>query len=80
MKYTSFHWVSVMTGIRSRQRKVSSVRHRVQTGSGTHPVSYVMDNGGPGCEADHSFPSVAEVKDCVKLYLHFPVRHGAVLS
>jgi hypothetical protein len=35
----------------------------------------------PGCEADHSPPSSAEVKECVELYLHSPVRlHGIVLS
>jgi hypothetical protein len=26
----------------------------------------------PGREADHSPPSIAEVKDCVELYLHSP--------
>jgi hypothetical protein len=26
----------------------------------------------PGCEADHSPPSSAEVKECVELYLHSP--------
>jgi hypothetical protein len=26
----------------------------------------------PGCEADHSPPSNAEVKECVDLYLHSP--------
>jgi hypothetical protein len=25
-----------------------------------------------GCEADHSPPSSAEVKECMELYLHFP--------
>jgi len=35
----------------------------------------------PGREADHSPPSSAEVKECVKLYLHSPIRlHGVVLS
>jgi hypothetical protein len=55
-----------------------SLRHSVQTGSGAHPASYPM--GGtrgsfpgvkrPGCEADHSPPSSAEVKECMELYLH----------
>jgi hypothetical protein len=35
----------------------------------------------PGREADHSLPSSAEVKECVELYLHSPIRlHGVVLS
>jgi hypothetical protein len=35
----------------------------------------------PGREADHSPPSMAEVKECVELCLHFPIRlHGVVLS
>jgi hypothetical protein len=43
----------------------------VQTGSGAHPVSYKMGTGGqfpgskarPGCDADHSPPSSAEVEN-----------------
>jgi hypothetical protein len=35
----------------------------------------------PGREADHSHSSSAEVKECVELYLHSPIRlHGVVLS
>jgi hypothetical protein len=35
----------------------------------------------PGREADHSPPSSAEVKECVRLYLHSPIRlHDVVLS
>jgi hypothetical protein len=35
----------------------------------------------PGREADHSPSSSAEVKECVELYLHSPIRlHGMVLS
>jgi hypothetical protein len=35
----------------------------------------------PGHEADHSPPSSAEVKECMELYLHSPIRlHGVVLS
>jgi hypothetical protein len=35
----------------------------------------------PGRKADHSLPSGSEVKECVELYLHFPIRlHGVVLS
>jgi len=34
-----------------------------------------------GREADHSPPSSAEIKECVELYLHSPIRlQGAVLS
>jgi hypothetical protein len=35
----------------------------------------------PGREADHSPPSSAEVKECVKLYFHSPIHlHGVGLS
>jgi hypothetical protein len=35
----------------------------------------------PGREADSSPLSSAEVKECVELYLYFPIRlHGVVLS
>jgi hypothetical protein len=35
----------------------------------------------PGREADQSPPSSAEVKECMELYLHSPIRlHGLVLS
>jgi hypothetical protein len=35
----------------------------------------------PGCEADHSPPSSAEVKGWVELYLHSPIcLHGVVFS
>jgi hypothetical protein len=65
-----------------------SLRHRVQTGSVTHPASYQMGNGTlslgvkrPGREANHSPPSSAEVKECVELYLDSPIRlYGVVLS
>jgi len=34
----------------------------------------------PERDADHSLPSSAEVKECVELYLHSPIRlHGVVL-
>jgi hypothetical protein len=65
-----------------------SLRHCVQTGSGAHPVSYPVSTGGSfpgvkrsGCEAGHSSPSTAEVKECVELYLRSSIRlHGVVLS
>jgi hypothetical protein len=48
----------------------SSLHHRVQNGSGAHPASYPMGNGGsfpgvkrPESEADQSHPSSAEVKN-----------------
>jgi hypothetical protein len=35
----------------------------------------------PGREADHSPPPSAEVKECVELYLHSPIRpHGVEFS
>jgi hypothetical protein len=35
----------------------------------------------PGREADHSPPSSAEIKECVELYLHSPIRlHGVAPS
>jgi hypothetical protein len=53
-----------------------SLRHRVQSGSGAHPASYAMGMGAlslglkrPGREADHSPPSIAEVKECMELHL-----------
>jgi hypothetical protein len=57
-------------------------------GSGAHPASYPVGTSSftlgvkrPGREADHSPPSSAEVKECMELYLHFPIRfHGVVLS
>jgi hypothetical protein len=33
----------------------------------------------PGREADHSPPSSAEVKECMELYLHSPIRLGGVV-
>jgi hypothetical protein len=51
-----------------------SVRHRVQTGSGTHPASYPTGTGTfiqeikrSGREVGHLSPSSAEVKECVEL-------------
>jgi hypothetical protein len=47
-----------------------SLHHRLRNGSGTHPASYPMGTRGffprakrPGCDADHSPPSSAEVKE-----------------
>jgi hypothetical protein len=53
----------------SRQDQEFSFLHVVQTGSGVHPTFYPIGTGGsypdlkrPGCEADHSPPTSAEVK------------------
>jgi hypothetical protein len=57
-----------------------SLHHRVQNGLGpTQPpiqwVPAVLSLGvkRPGREADHSFPSSAEVKEWVELHLHSPI-------
>jgi hypothetical protein len=41
------------------------LRHRLQTGSGAHPISYPIGTGdkAAGSEADYSTPSSAEVKN-----------------
>jgi hypothetical protein len=61
-----------------------SLHHRVQNDFGAHPASNPMGTLGvkrPDRGADHSPISPADVKECVKLYLHFPIRlHGVVLS
>jgi len=58
-----------------------SLHHRVQNGSGAHPASYPMGVKRPGREADHSPPSSAEVKKCVEVYVHSPIRlHVMVLG
>jgi hypothetical protein len=56
-----------------------ALHHRVQKGSGAHPASYTMGNKSsflgvkrPVCEAHHSSPYSAEVKELVELYLHSP--------
>jgi hypothetical protein len=64
-----------------------SLRHHVQAGSGAHPASYPVGIGGnylgvkqSGREADHLPPSSTEVKECVELYIHSPIRlHSMVL-
>jgi hypothetical protein len=60
-----------------------SVHHRVQTGSGPPPPAYLMgirESFLGGKEADHSPPCSAEVKECVELFHHSPIRlHGVVL-
>jgi hypothetical protein len=41
-----------------------------------------MEIKRPGCEADHSHPSSAKVKECVEIYTCTPpiCLHGMVLS
>jgi hypothetical protein len=44
------------------------------------PLALSLEVKRPGREADHSLSSSAEVKECVVLYLHSPIRlHGVVL-
>jgi hypothetical protein len=66
-----------------------SLRHHVQTGFEAHPArtiqwvqeAFSLGVKRSGREADRSFPSCAEVKECVELYLHSPTRlHGVGLS
>jgi hypothetical protein len=65
-----------------------SLHHRFQNGSGAHPASYPMATRGsfpgvrrPGCEADHSPPSSAEVKNAWSYTSTLPIRlHGVMLS
>jgi len=46
----------------------------------THSMG-TWDSSTSGREADHSPTSSAEVKECVELYLHIPLRlHGVELS
>jgi hypothetical protein len=64
-----------------------SILHSIQTGSGAQPASYPMGSRGSfprvkwqGCEADHSPPFSAKVKNG-EPYLHFPIcLHGMVLN
>jgi hypothetical protein len=57
---------------------------RTALGPSQPPIQWVrgalsLEVKGPGREADHSPPSSAEVKECVELYLHSPIRlHGVV--
>jgi hypothetical protein len=69
--------VSIVTRLRtcrpgfdSREDLGISLRHRVQTGPEAHKASYPMEPrvlspvvNRPGCEANHSLPSNAEVKN-----------------
>jgi len=61
-----------------------SVKARVLDVNASYPMSTRDSFPGvkrPGREADHSPSSIVQVKECVELYLHFPIRlHALVLS
>jgi hypothetical protein len=70
----------------SQQGKDFSLLHNVQSGRGAHPTSYPMGTGAislgvkpPGCGADHSPPSSAEVKNvgAIPPLLHMSSWHSA---
>jgi hypothetical protein len=45
------------------------------------PGAFSLGVKRPDCEADHSHPSSAEVKEYVEIYLYSPIRlHGVVLG
>jgi len=62
--------------------------HRVQNGSEAHTDSHTVGKTGSllgvkrqCCEADHSPPSKADLKEWVEIYIHSPIRlHNMVLS
>jgi hypothetical protein len=60
-----------------------SIFHAILTGTRAYPVSYPVDTWGVNRlvhEAEHAFPSSAEVKK-LELYLQFPINHhGVVLN
>jgi hypothetical protein len=59
---------------------------RTALGPAQFPIQWIIGAPSlgikrPGREADHSPTSSAEIKECVELYLHSPIRfHGVVLS
>jgi hypothetical protein len=54
---------------------------RLALGPNQPPIQEVPGAIIQGRQFDHSTPSSAEVKECVELYLHSPVRlHGVVIS
>jgi hypothetical protein len=68
---------------------IFSLRHRVETDPGAHTASYPTGVGGsysrvkrPGREADHSHPSIAEVRNTRSYTSTPPVRlhHGVALG
>jgi hypothetical protein len=85
-----WHWATgwMIGGLSPGRGWEFSLHHCVQTGSGAHPASYpavpeALSLGvkQPGCEADHSPPSSAEVKDVWSCFSTPPVHlHGMVLN
>jgi len=73
--------------ILDKGRKGISLHHHIQVSSGAQPASYSRGTWGSfpgvkwsGCEADHSPPSRAEVKNAHS-YTSAPLcLHGMVLS
>jgi hypothetical protein len=63
-----------------------TIASRLALGTTQPPIQWVirafsLEVKQPGREADHSFPSSAEVKECVDLYFNSPIRlHGVVFS
>jgi hypothetical protein len=63
---------------------IPGMGHRVHSASGAHPVFCAVGTGGsfpgvkrPGREADHSPPSIAEVKNAWSYTYTSPIRlHG----
>jgi len=65
---------------------IFSLRHRVQTDSGTHSASYPMLPGSlslglkrPGCEADNLLPSSAEIKNAWSYASNLILLHSVML-
>jgi len=66
--------------------QVRNTFFRMNLGPTQLPIQWVLESLSlgvkwPGHEADHSPPSSTEVKECLEIYLHSPIRfHGVVLS
>jgi hypothetical protein len=66
-------WGEILTAILA----VDFTASRMSLGLTQPPIHWVpgaltLGVKRPGCEADHSPPSSAEIKECVELYLHSP--------
>jgi hypothetical protein len=97
MSWSRGRSVSIESRVRARRSGFNSrcgndeiffLLYRVQTGSGAHPASYTVSTGSyfpvdtvAGCEANHSIPSSAEVKNA---WSHTSTpsmsHHGVVVS
>jgi hypothetical protein len=60
--------------------EMSSVRHRVQTGSGTHPASYPMGTGGKAVRVSSWPLTVPRLRICGVILPSSIRLHGVVLS